>query len=110
MNFDTILKRTICLLTTLIEMCLFYMDFRGISLGFFPVDTRRRFNVYKTSIRRRGLIDVETTLFVFWEAGHIFISFNGSLHLAKFAIANIVQVLAQVIRKAERSKIHIAQV
>ena len=35
---------------------------------------------------------------------------KGSLHLAKFAIANIVQVLAQVIRKVERSKIHIAQV
>ena len=33
-----------------------------------------------------------------------------SLHLAKFAIANIIQVLAQVIRKVERSKIHIAQV
>ena len=32
------------------------------------------------------------------------------LHLAKFAIANIVQVLAQMIRKVERSKIHIAQV
>ena len=54
MNFDTVLKRTICLLTTLIEMFLFYMDFPGISLGFFPVDTRRRFNVYKTSIRLRG--------------------------------------------------------
>ena len=27
------------------------------------------------------------------------------LHLAKFAIANIVQVIAQVIRKVERSKI-----
>ena len=35
---------------------------------------------------------------------------KASLHLAKFAIANIVQVLAQVICKVERSKIHIAQV
>ena len=35
---------------------------------------------------------------------------KGSLHVAKFAIANVVQVLAQVIRKVERSKIHIAQV
>ena len=33
-----------------------------------------------------------------------------SLHLAKFAITNIVQVLAQVICKVERSKIHIAKV
>ena len=35
---------------------------------------------------------------------------KGPLHLAKFTIANIVQVLAQMIRKVERSKIHIAQV
>ena len=44
---------------------------------------------------------------------HIFQSVKdvkGPLHLAKFAIANIVQVLAQMIRKVERSKIHIAQV
>ena len=33
----------------------------------FPVDTQRRFNVYKTSIRRRQrLIDVETTSCVYW--------------------------------------------
>ena len=30
----------------------------------FPVDTRRRFNVYKTSYRR--LIDAETTSCVYW--------------------------------------------
>ena len=30
----------------------------------YRVDTRRRFNVYKTSIRR--LIDVETTSCVYW--------------------------------------------
>ena len=36
-------------------------------------------------------------------------SLNGSLHLAKFSIANIVQVLVQAIRKVKRSKIHIAQ-
>ena len=35
---------------------------------------------------------------------------KGPLHLAKFAIANIVQVLAQMICKVERSKTHIAQV
>ena len=29
-----------------------------------PVDTRSRFNVYKTSIRRR--IDIETTSCVYW--------------------------------------------
>ena len=29
-----------------------------------PVDTRRRFNVYKTSYR--PLLDVETTLYVYW--------------------------------------------
>ena len=33
---------------------------------------------------------------------------KGSLHLVKFARANIVQVLAQEIRKMERSKIYIA--
>ena len=33
-----------------------------------PVDTRRRFNVYKTSIRRRRRrIDVETTPCVYWD-------------------------------------------
>ena len=36
-----------------------------------PVDTRRRFNVYTTSIRRpdvvRRGIDVETTSCVYWE-------------------------------------------
>ena len=32
-----------------------------------PVDTRRRFNVYTTSNRRR--IDVETTSCVYWEIG-----------------------------------------
>ena len=37
-------------------------------------------------------------------------TFKGPLHLAKSAIANIVQVLAQMIRKVKRSKIHIAQV
>ena len=37
--------------------------FNGICL----VDTWRRVNVYKTSIRRqRRLIDVETTSFVYW--------------------------------------------
>ena len=30
-----------------------------------PIDTRRRFNVYKTSIQR--LIDVETTSCAYWE-------------------------------------------
>ena len=35
--------------------------------------------------------------------------FKGLLHLPKFAIANIVQVLVQVIRKVDRSKIHIVQ-
>ena len=35
---------------------------------------------------------------------------KGPLHLAKFAIANIVHVLAQMICKVERSKIHIAKV
>ena len=33
-----------------------------------PVGTRRRFNVYKTSIRRRQrLIDVEKTSCVYWD-------------------------------------------
>ena len=37
-----------------------------------PVDTRRRFNVYKTSIRRRRRrTDVETTSCVYWEMRHI---------------------------------------
>ena len=40
----------------------------------YPVDTRRRFNVYTTSIRRqRRRIDVETTSCVYWVQG-IFIS------------------------------------
>ena len=35
--------------------------------GIFPVDTRRRFNVYKTSpTSYRRLIDVETTSRVYW--------------------------------------------
>ena len=39
-----------------------------ISICFIPVDTRRRFNVYKTSIRRRRrLIDVEMTSCVYWD-------------------------------------------
>ena len=37
-----------------------------ISRSIDPVDTRRRFNVYTTSIRRR--IDVETTSCVYWGA------------------------------------------
>ena len=37
-------------------------------------------------------------------------SLKEPLHLAKFALANIVQVLAQMIRKVDRSKTHIAQV
>ena len=37
-------------------------------------------------------------------------SLKEPLHLAKFALANCVQVLAQMIRKVERSKTHIAQV
>ena len=33
-----------------------------------PVDTRRRFNVNKTSIKRRWRrVDVETSLCVYWE-------------------------------------------
>ena len=41
----------------------------------YPVDTRRRFNVYKTSIRRRRRrIDVETTSCVHWV--FMFISLN----------------------------------
>ena len=36
-----------------------------------PVDTRRRFNVYKTSIRRkRRLIDVETKSCIYWDSNH----------------------------------------
>ena len=43
-----------------------------------PVDTRRRFNVYKTSIRRRRRrIDVETTSCVYWDiAKLVFINFS----------------------------------
>ena len=33
--------------------------------GYIPVDTRRRFNVYTTFIRRR--IDVEATSCVYWD-------------------------------------------
>ena len=40
---------------------------RIFSEHLFPIDTRRRFNVYKTSIRRRRrLIDVEMTSCVYW--------------------------------------------
>ena len=50
---------------------LFSCEFCEISKStFFSVDTRPRFNVYKTSIRRRWrrvrLIDVETTSCVHW--------------------------------------------
>ena len=50
---------------------LFSCEFWEISKStFFSVDTRRGFNVYKTSIRRRWrrvrLIDVETTSGVYW--------------------------------------------
>ena len=48
--------------------------------------------------------------FSYYQAFKDLNSLKGPLHLAKFAIANIVQVLAQMIRKVERSKIHIAQV
>ena len=38
-------------------------DFKVLDFEVFPVDTRRRFNVYKTSIRRqRCCIDVLQTL------------------------------------------------
>ena len=40
----------------------------------FPVDTRRRFNVYKTLYSR--LIDVETTPYVYWVS-----SCGGSIQL-----------------------------
>ena len=44
------------------------------------------------------------------QISYLYLCLRGSLHLAKFAIPIVVQVLAQVIRKVERSKIHIAQV
>ena len=37
----------------------------------YPVDTRRRFNVYTTSYRHR--IDVETTSCVYWVGGGIIV-------------------------------------
>ena len=48
----------------------------------------------------------ETQLFWYFECKkNTWINLKELLHLAKFAIANIVQVIAQVIRKVERSKI-----
>ena len=44
------------------------------------------------------------------QISYLYLCLKGSLHLAKFAIPIIVQVLAQVIRKVEKSKIHIAKV
>ena len=42
-----------------------------------PGDTRRRFNVYRTSIRRRRRrIDVETTLCIYWDATNSFYCFG----------------------------------
>ena len=47
-----------------------------------------------------------TQLFWYFECKkNTWINLKELLHLAKFAIANIVQVIAQVIRKVERSKI-----
>ena len=43
------------------------------------------------------------------QISYLYLCLRGSLHLAKFAKPIVVQVLAQVIRKVERSKIHIAQ-
>ena len=51
------------------SMILLYIFFASSNntLSFFAVDTRRPFNVYKTTIRRRRhLIDAQTTLCVYW--------------------------------------------
>ena len=50
-------------------------------LDSFPVDTRRRFNVYKTlSTSYRRLIDFETTLCVYWfQLGHYSVRYFKSL-------------------------------
>ena len=61
-----------------------------------PVDTGRRFNVYKTSIRRRRrLIEVETTSCVYWGISqtHIYLRLLSSIltlcaHFSKWSVVN----------------------
>ena len=66
--------------------------------------------IYLFKVNPRNISEKVLNMFKVDDVILVFISLKGCLHIAKSAVANIVQVLAEVTRKVKRSKIHIAQV